>query len=419
MSSWCTASQHRPPLLRHLFLAAASLSCHVVATVELNDRTLVQNALRAGFSTMRLSNSTADIDANATAVYVTVNAQLRKRLDAWLAMIFSNDHKDCAKETAVMLKELRYAYTRRKVPEVLHDECEHFRRDGTFGADREVCHAIAANLIRTWQGDQDYETWCRDVYSKRHTAESADEVPVQKNPGPRTGQYADVEEFSFPNTANPEVPCHGAKPCDSNSNTRLVTDGEPEPGRPHVEPNSASEGQQLTLARHITNGQGNHEHGAAEHYIMEVEQQHTHQKQRELQAPSAAPKAERHVLAKNALDHTSNGEEAVAEHAVEHEPTATKVTAKQDAHHGQNPAEVNQKRKKVTEMPLSSSNSTLSDRVPIGTIDSWGAASVATSGPDNAAAGFQPKSSLKAVKRHGPVSYRTKTSNSMFFTLTS
>merc|ERR1740130_1625561 len=111
------------------------------------------------------------------------------------------------------MKELRYSYTRRQVPSILRDECDLYIYYERLGKNREVCHAVVDNLVNTWRGDQNYEKWCRDVFSKAHTAETADEIPVKADPGPRKGKYADVEEFSFPNKADPEKPCHGATPC--------------------------------------------------------------------------------------------------------------------------------------------------------------------------------------------------------------
>mmetsp|Transcript_160379 Transcript_160379/g.295588 ORF Transcript_160379/g.295588 Transcript_160379/m.295588 type:complete len:184 (-) Transcript_160379:32-583(-) len=130
-------------------------------------------------------------------------------------VVFSGEFNSskCAEETAAMLKELRYAYTARQVPVVLRWECDEFIYYKRFGSDREVCHAIIDHLVNTWKGDQDYEEWCSEVYTKRHTAKSADEIPVKEAPEPRTGKYADVKEWSYANDAHPEKPCHGAKPC--------------------------------------------------------------------------------------------------------------------------------------------------------------------------------------------------------------
>merc|ERR1719160_1062763 len=119
------------------------------------------------------------------------------------------------------MKELRYAYSRRVVPSVLRDECDLYIYYERLGKNREVCHAVVDNLVNTWKGDKDYEKWCQEVLSKAHTAEKAEEIPVKADPGPRTGKYADVEQFSFPNDADPQKPCHGAIPCDSTS-TRLA-----------------------------------------------------------------------------------------------------------------------------------------------------------------------------------------------------
>merc|ERR1719401_22225 len=111
------------------------------------------------------------------------------------------------------MNELRHAYSARMVPKILYSECSDFLYYKRFGSKPEVCKAVITNLINTWRGDKDYATWCRDVYSKRHIAQSANEIPAKKDPGPREGKYADVKEFSFPNAAHPEKPCHGAAPC--------------------------------------------------------------------------------------------------------------------------------------------------------------------------------------------------------------
>mmetsp|Transcript_109224 Transcript_109224/g.216910 ORF Transcript_109224/g.216910 Transcript_109224/m.216910 type:complete len:221 (+) Transcript_109224:57-719(+) len=141
----------------------------------------------------------------------------KQHLHAWLVgllglegkPLLSEDPNKCADETAIMLEELRYAYSRRMVPEVLRDECKHFIYYENFGKEKEVCEAIVEHLINTMRGDKDYKTWCRDVYSKRH-AENAHKIPIKEDPGPRKGKYADVEEFSFPNDADPHRDDNGA-----------------------------------------------------------------------------------------------------------------------------------------------------------------------------------------------------------------
>lgn len=170
-----------------------------------------------------------------------VSGKLKAHLDAWLSDVlsdkFDKDPKKCANETAAMMDELRYAYTRRLVPEVLRDECKHFLYYERFGSDEEVCYAIVEHLVNTWKGDQDYETWCKEAYAKRHTAKDASEIPKKPDPGPRKGKYADVEEFSYPNDADPEKHCHGAPNCGSKSKKRsgLATDESPSPKRGRTE----------------------------------------------------------------------------------------------------------------------------------------------------------------------------------------
>lgn len=198
------------------------------------------------------------VDENADNVHIKlVQGKLKAHLDAWLKDVlsdkFDEDPKKCAKETEEMLEELRYAYTRRLVPSVLRDECKHFLYYETFGSDEEVCYAIVEHLINTWKGDKDYETWCKEAYAKRHTAKDASEIPKKKDPGPRKGKYADVEEFSYPNDADPEKPCHGAKPCNgkgekSDEPSALAKDDSPVP-REKTEPaRSGATGRDFPLA---------------------------------------------------------------------------------------------------------------------------------------------------------------------------
>jgi len=139
---------------------------------------------------------------------------VKKDVTLWLEFMLAGVGSDesCANRTAAMMDELHHAYTRRQVPEVLRDECKHFLYYERFGSDEEVCYAIVEHLIRTWDSDQDYERWCKEAYAKRD-AKSADEIPTRSKPPPPDGEYADVEEFAYPNKADPEKPCHGAEPC--------------------------------------------------------------------------------------------------------------------------------------------------------------------------------------------------------------
>jgi hypothetical protein len=141
-------------------------------------------------------------------------AVVQKDVSRWLEFVLAavGSEESCANRTAAMMDELHHAYTKNQVPGVLRDECEHFLYYERFGSDKEVCHAIVEHLIRTWKSDQDYERWCKEAYSKRD-ATSADEIPKRSRPPPPDGKYADVEDFSFPNKADPEKPCHGAEPC--------------------------------------------------------------------------------------------------------------------------------------------------------------------------------------------------------------
>lgn len=141
---------------------------------------------------------------------------LSSRMDAWLLHLLAGESpEECASETAAMLEELRHAYTAGQVPEVLQQECGHFIFYKNFGSKPEVCLAIVDYLIKTWRGDRDYLTWCAEVYSKRHTAKSADDIPCKDKSKIPEGEYADVKEFSYPKDADPELPCHGAVPCPS------------------------------------------------------------------------------------------------------------------------------------------------------------------------------------------------------------
>merc|ERR1719473_1850406 len=142
-------------------------------------------------------------------------AVVQKDVSLWLEFVLAGVGSDesCANRTAAMMDELHHAYTKRQVPEVLRDECDQFLYYERFGSDKEVCHAIVEHLIRTWQSDQDYERWCNEAYAKRKEAKSADDIPKRSKPPPPEGKYADVEDFSFPNKADPEKPCHGAEPC--------------------------------------------------------------------------------------------------------------------------------------------------------------------------------------------------------------
>merc|ERR1719353_502330 len=139
---------------------------------------------------------------------------LKEDLSNWLAFVLAGVGSDegCANRTAAMMDELHHAYTKRQVPELLRDECDQFIYYERFGSNKEVCHAIVEHLIRTWQSDQDYKRWCEEAYANRN-AKSADEIPERSKPPPPDGEYADVEEFSFPTKADPEKPCHGAEPC--------------------------------------------------------------------------------------------------------------------------------------------------------------------------------------------------------------
>lgn len=149
--------------------------------------------------------------------------KLHKEVTTWFSHVLlhqpkEEDVKTCADETSAMMDELHHAYTRRMVPEVLRDECDaflHFEDHvSEFGDNQEVCHAVVDHLLATWDGDQDYAKWCTEAFAQRH-AKSAADVPVKTASGEAgpSGKYADVEEFSFPNKADPEEPCHGAVPC--------------------------------------------------------------------------------------------------------------------------------------------------------------------------------------------------------------
>lgn len=157
-------------------------------------------------------------ESNATA-NMAVSAQMRASVDAWFAKVFAPKEttRECVKETSAMMEELRHAYTRRMVQGVLEEECGNFIYYERFGNDTEVCMAIVENLVRTGKSDKDYDTWCREVFAKRHRFEDAKDVPVKADPGPRRGKYADVKEFSYANDADPEDPCHGAVPCPSHA----------------------------------------------------------------------------------------------------------------------------------------------------------------------------------------------------------
>merc|ERR1719353_1741144 len=139
---------------------------------------------------------------------------LKEDLSNWLAFVLAGVGSDegCANRTAAMMDELHHAYTKRQVPELLRDECDQFIYYERFGSNKEVCHAIVEHLIHTWQSDQDYKRWCEEAYANRN-ATSADKIPTRSKPPPPDGEYADVEDFSFPNKADPEKPCHGAEPC--------------------------------------------------------------------------------------------------------------------------------------------------------------------------------------------------------------
>lgn len=197
--------------MKRAFAAIAALALGADAAV----RAPVLRGVGQGTATLTANSSS--VAANATALSTTVTQQTRLAVHAWFQKVLRPEESvaDCAEESAAMMRELRYAYSRRMVPQILEEECTLYLYYERFHQDMEVCLAMVQGLERTWRGDQDYKAWCEDVFAKRGEFKTAEDVPVIPDPGPRKGKYADVEQFSFPNDADPESPCHGSKPCPS------------------------------------------------------------------------------------------------------------------------------------------------------------------------------------------------------------